>query len=179
MSNLLTLKREAKSAKSAWEKRKRRRFELRTIVPVMLLAAGPVCIPNAIRYAEQQDQFGFVFWTAVSVLTFGTILAMICWRGDKKETALKEANDTAVNAYMNALWTEAASCGIDITSTITQRTEPLSDSYEITALRNGNPVDVVAREYDGEIVFMLNGERMKPGSSIASTAASARKWFGR
>jgi hypothetical protein len=34
-------------------------------------------------------------------------------------------------------------------------------NYEFTALRNGEPIDVTVRDFNNEIVFMLNGERMQ------------------
>lgn len=79
---------------------------------------------------------------------------------DKELNRLESLKETAYSTYHQALIEEIASYGVD-TTTIKDRTNYKDGDYDFTALRNGDPIDVIAREYNNEIVFMLNGERMK------------------
>lgn len=84
---------------------------------------------------------------------------------DKVLTKLRHSERTAYNAYFSALKVELATYGID-TDSIKNRTDYMTDDYEFTAIRNGDPIDVNVREFGNEIVFMLNGERMQKPVSV-------------
>lgn len=92
-------------------------------------------------------------------------LPFIVQKRDKELYRLETAADESMKNYQEALEGEIASYGIDV-STIVDHTDSLTDNYEFTAARNGEPIDVTARVFNNEIVFMLNGERMQKPVSV-------------
>lgn len=181
MTNLVTLKHEAQAANRQFLMRQRTRGDFRVIGPMLSIPLAFVGVGNIQIGLRDGTPLSIVLGVALASVTLLVVLTAIFWKGGKKEADLKVQHDAATNAYLSALWTEAASYGIDITSPITQRTQPLDEAYEITAMRHGVPVDITVREYNNGMLFMLNGQHMSKQEEVANELieAAPRKWFGR
>jgi hypothetical protein len=95
---------------------------------------------------------------AVGIFLFH--LPSIVTSKDKERQRLTEVASTATEGYSHTLMAELATYGID-TESRSDRTDFMDADYEFTALRNGDPVDITVRDFNHEVVFMLNGERLQ------------------
>lgn len=165
---LLTLKRSSQSAEAALEKYKRGRSELRlgavALAVVLLVFGGSVSVA-AFHLADSGVLTIGVGCVASAALLLFAAFVSLTSKTDKKKAKLEQDDEDASISYLSALWTELASYGVE-TKTIEQRTDRHSESYEITAVRNGSPIDVSVREFNDELIFMLNGERMSKPVSV-------------
>lgn len=161
-NELHVMKHEAESAQAEASNRWTRHgglFLLSWFAGLLLITAAMILIMGGLT----EKPLGFaqvivgVVLVPVSIEMF--LLPSQLEKMDKELKRLREVASASCDAYFAALMVEAASYGID-TETRSERTEYMDNNFEFTALRNGEPIDVTVRDFNTEIVFMLNGERM-------------------
>jgi hypothetical protein len=168
---LMSLKKDVNAAFIAYHDRSMRHSGWFVLAWALALAAvffGLLCVMQGIggfAPTPTMSRVEGLIHIAAGVVVFG--LSYLLFRTpsivnsrDKELSRLSAAETAAHNTYHQALWTEIDSYGID-TATIMNHTEHMEANYEFTALRNGEPIDVTVRDFNNEIVFMLNGERMQ------------------
>lgn len=160
-NDLLELKNAATSAACAADERDGRGAGWFILSWLAGFAAGMTGIGLILSTLLRGDLWfaaGGVVLIALSVGFFK--LPTMIQRADKELTRLNEVSAAAHKVYFDATLAEAVAYGIDV-ETRTDHTDYMEDAYEFTALRNGDPIDVTVRDFNKEIVFMLNGERMQ------------------
>lgn len=158
---LLELKNTARSARKAASERSYRGAEwflLAWLAGGLALSSSLVLVLRLVRAISPELVIGAVATLAVGVFMF--YLPGLIKRADKELDRLNKIESDAAASYLNALLAEATTYGIEH-GVRSERTDFMDSDYEFTSLRNGDPLDVTVREFNYEIVFMLNGERMQ------------------
>lgn len=174
-ATLMSLKQEAYAAHTAAENRENRGvgwFLLIWLAALISLAGGITAVlVSAATIGGRESNLALhdvgLGWAVagggVGLIALGYFmfrLPSIITSRDKVLTKLRDAEQGAYDTYSNALKAELATYGVD-TTTMNERTDFKKSDYDFTALRNGDPIDVNVREFENEIIFMLNGERMQ------------------
>lgn len=182
-ANLLTLKREAQAAVTATVDRELKDADrwvlayfagcILVIGGFLVFAAGVTALISLVTHLGDPVIKGFGAGTAYT--TGGALIVAVgvyvfktpssATSRDSEWARLKVVQDTAYVNYKALLESEMSTYGIDV-ETISARNNYMDTDYAFTALRNGNPIDVNVREFNDEIVFMLNGERMKKSVTV-------------
>lgn len=160
-NELLELKRAAQSAQLASAERRLRGagwFLLSWLVGGITVMSGLVFAFRGLRHDSLMLFVGSAAAFAAGIFLF--FLPQLIENADKELKRLNKIASEAADSYLNALLAEAATYGIDH-EVRSERTNFMDPDYEFTSLRNGEPLDVTIREFNDEIVFMLNGERMQ------------------
>lgn len=63
-------------------------------------------------------------------------------------------------AFAEPMYAEMRGYGIDTTSISAGESSLEDDSYEFTALRNGSVSEISIKTFDGQVVFLMNGQEM-------------------
>jgi hypothetical protein len=81
------------------------------------------------------------------------------------EKVAEAAEASALAEYTSALRTEMTAFGIDV-STVVEHSDLIQPVYSFTALRNGIASDISIKDFSGDIIFMMNGERMRKSAAV-------------
>lgn len=162
-SKLYALKQEAKSARKNLDDSKRNRWEWTVLYPPIISPIFVVSVLLVITCIRISASPIYLSMSVAVTVSTGIILAIsikkAVWRS-KKELTIEQEEEKAFRAYSRALTAEAEdSYGVDMT-TASLRSSLLDDSTEFTAIRKGKMVDIAVRDYNGEIVFMMNGKNL-------------------
>lgn len=159
------MRQNAKVAQGNLTRFKRRKQDWTVLVPMFSI---PALAMTLVGWTHSENQFTWlVLATALPAGLLGVSLKKALLKSPK-ETLLISTAETTTDEYLRVLMIEANSYGVDMT-TMELRSDLLDDSLEFTALRNGNAVDIAVREFQNEVVFMMNGERLRK-----DTAPSAK-----